>query len=326
MKKIAFVIAYFGKLPGAGFELWLLSCKKNPSIDWLIYTDDQTKYEYPSNVKVKYCSLENIRDRAQKCFEFPISLERPRKLCDYKAAYGEMFADDLKGYDYWGYCDIDLVWGNIRKFLTDDLLEKYDRIGYQGHCLLYKNTESVVKRYKTCIDGVTNYKEVFSSPKEFCFDENGLDAIYNVLGIAYYKETIFAHLEKYEYGFFLKYFPDEDAYKNKHQIFVWEDGTLLRNYVVGNEIRQEEFMYIHFFCRPMIFKTTKCLDTDSFVIYADKVEKKDSEITTEFIKKHSRNSALHYYCSSIWYNRKKLTPKRVISNIKRMIIRKKGKK
>ena len=54
MKKVAYVIPYFGKFP-KGFDLFLMSCRNNPTIDWLIFTDDHTSYEYPSNVKVYYC-------------------------------------------------------------------------------------------------------------------------------------------------------------------------------------------------------------------------------------------------------------------------------
>lgn len=319
MKKIGFVIPYFGKLPQKGFELWLLSCDKNPTIDWLLYTDDKTQYKYPSNVIVRYCTLQDIKERAQKCFDFEITLEKNRKLCDFKAAYGEIFADDLKEYDFWGYCDVDLVWGNMRKFLTDDILNKYERIGYQGHCLLYKNDKIVNTRYRSIIDGVTNYRTVFTDPGEFCFDENGMDDIYNELAIPYYQETNFAHLNKYDYGFFLGHLPKSEDYKNKHQVFTWNEGTLLRKYVNQGKIETEEFMYIHFFCRPIQFKFKNCRDTDGFIIYADAVENYTGEIDSGYIVKHSKNSAFHYYTSSIWYNRKKLTPKRIWSNVKRMV-------
>ena len=312
MKKIGFVIPYFGKLPSNGFKLWLLSCKANSTIDWLLYTDDYTKYDYPNNVKVKYCTLETIKNKAQKCFDFPISLEKPRKLCDFKAAYGEIFADDLKEYDFWGYCDIDLVWGDIRKFLTDEILNKYDKIGYQGHCLLYKNTKEVVMRYRTNINGIINYKTVFSSPNEYCFDENGMDDIYNALGIEYFKETNFAHLEKYEYGFFLGHLPKKDDYKNKNQIFIWENGKILRKYVYNSKIITEEFMYIHFFCRPIKFNIRNYSMDNIFVMYPDIVENLDKKISISYIINHSKNSALHYYSTSIWYNRKKLTLKKLL--------------
>ena len=46
MKSIAFVIPYFGKFPNY-FSLWLQSCRNNPTIDWLLFTDSNEKYDYP---------------------------------------------------------------------------------------------------------------------------------------------------------------------------------------------------------------------------------------------------------------------------------------
>ena len=123
MKKIAYILPYFGHLPKE-FGFWLISCQMNSTVDWLLFTDDRTKFNYPPNVKVTYCTFEDIKNKAQACFDFPIVLNRPYKLCDYKAAYGDIFKNELTGYDYWGMCDLDLVWGNIREFLTDEILEK----------------------------------------------------------------------------------------------------------------------------------------------------------------------------------------------------------
>ena len=73
MKTILFICPYFGKLPIAHMKLWLLSCEKNPTINWLILTDDYTEeLKYPSNVKVVYTTLEAIKQQVQKMFDFPI--------------------------------------------------------------------------------------------------------------------------------------------------------------------------------------------------------------------------------------------------------------
>ena len=43
MKSIAFVVPWAGHLPPY-FQLWLESCRWNSSIDFLLFTDDQTNY------------------------------------------------------------------------------------------------------------------------------------------------------------------------------------------------------------------------------------------------------------------------------------------
>lgn len=148
MKTILFICPYFGKLPIAHMKLWLLSCEKNPTINWLILTDDYTEeLKYPSNVKVVYTTLEAIKQQVQKMFDFPIYLDHPYKLCDYKPAYGYIFPEYTKGYDYWGHCDMtDCIFGNLRKFLTDEFLTGADKFLYLGHMTIYRNTDEVNHR------------------------------------------------------------------------------------------------------------------------------------------------------------------------------------
>lgn len=315
MKSICFVVPYFGKLPGAGFQLWLTSCKENPTVDWLFFTDDKTAYDYPENVRVTYCSFDDIRKKFQQHFDFSIVLDRGYKLCDYKLAYGEMFEQELKGYDYWGHCDIDLMWGNIRKYYTDELLEKYDKIGYLAHSTLYKNTPEVNARYRTVADGLTDYKTVYSSSDSFAFDEVGIEAIYRYLRIPYYTGVDFANLTKYETKFHLGSKPKSEEYKNDRQIFTWENGTLTRHYLADGEIHSEEYLYIHFWCRPMSYNVAD-FKKGKFLIYSDVVTDKDFEVTKKLIDSKGKGNAAAFYAKSLWKNRKKLTPERIIFNIK----------
>lgn len=317
MKSIAYVLPYFGKFP-KGFELFLLSCKNNSTIDWLIFTDDKTKYNYPSNVKVTYYTFEEIKDKVQKNFNFKIVLDKPYKFCDYKPAYGEIFSEELKGYDFWGMCDLDLAWGDIRKFITDDLLNKYERIGFLGHSTIYKNTTEVNSRYRTIFDG-NNYKVVYTNQGAYAFDEVGMDNIYKILNIPYYKEIIFANLEKYSYGFSLDLMPKEEDFKNKYQIFTLEDGKLYRYYLNNGMIEKEEYFYIHFWCRPMTYRPKVYDKNKKYIIYPDVVDYLKEDITPKLIHKRGKGNFIMYYTKSIWKNRKKLTLERIIFNIKGML-------
>jgi hypothetical protein len=72
----------------------------------------------PLNVAVQLCEFEDLAKRIRRHFEFEISLERPYKLCDFRPAFGEIFADELTGYDFWGHSDLDLDFGRIRGHLS----------------------------------------------------------------------------------------------------------------------------------------------------------------------------------------------------------------
>lgn len=73
MKTICYIIPYFGKLP-KNFALYLLGCAQNPTIDWKILTDDRTPYEFPTNVHVKYCNYEEVKQRIKAWFDFETGL------------------------------------------------------------------------------------------------------------------------------------------------------------------------------------------------------------------------------------------------------------
>lgn len=72
--RIAFIVPWFGKLPNY-FETWLKSCEWNKSIDFFLFTDDRSLFDYPSNVFVKYISFEEMRRKIQSVFPFKICLE-----------------------------------------------------------------------------------------------------------------------------------------------------------------------------------------------------------------------------------------------------------
>lgn len=317
MYSIAYVVPYFGKLPN-GFQFWLLSCGCNPSVDWLLFTDDHTEYEYPPNVIVTYCTFDKIKEKAQAVFDFPISLERPYKLCDYRPAYGEIFAEELTGYDFWGYCDVDMVWGDIRKFFTNDVLKSYKKIGFNGHSTLFKNEPEVCAYYKTVIEGEIGYREVLTKNQGYAFDEGGIDAVFDGLDVPVYRGIDFANLLKYDYGFYLDWKGPEEAKKNKRQVFTWKDGVLTRYFLVDGEMGTEEYLYLHYWCRPTTFKIKEYRIDKQYLIYADTTTDRKYEITPSLIYRKSIRNPARFYAKSLWRSRKKITPERIVFNIKGM--------
>lgn len=315
MKTICYIVLYFGKLP-TNFQLWLLSCKMNSTINWVIYTDDKRTFDYPSNVKVKYCSFTEMQTRIQSFYDFKVDLSRPWRLALMKSAYGEIFYDDIKEYDFWGYCDIDLMWGNIRKFYTDEVLSKYFRIGFQGHSTLFPNTPKAITLYRTIIPDHLNYIDVFSGKTDFSWDESGMNMICHWLKLPEFVDVCFAHLDKFSKGFFLKKRPYCENTYNNYQIFTWKNGTLIRNYLDGNLIKSEEFMYIHFWCRPMKYKVSSISSNTMYYIYPDCFTDSSIGISVRSLKKYGTRSRVAFYINILWLNRKKITIGKIISNIK----------
>ena len=173
MKKILFICPYFGAFPNY-FNLTLNSIKYNPTIDWLIITDITKQYDYPNNVKIINMKFEELQKKVQSCFNFKINLNTPFKMCDFRPAYGIIFKEYLNGYDFWGHCDFDCIYGNLRKFLSDDILNKHERIYCLGHMSLYKNNDKINYMFKNKLDADTDYREIFTHDKSYSFDEMGI--------------------------------------------------------------------------------------------------------------------------------------------------------
>ena len=117
---VVFLICWQGDYPWY-LPYFLHSCRYNPDIDFLIFTDNQTSLTHlPHNVRLIPYSLEQFKTDAAKALGFEVAIEFGYKLCDFKPAYGFIFSDYIKKYDFWGYCDIDVIFGNIRLFMTDE--------------------------------------------------------------------------------------------------------------------------------------------------------------------------------------------------------------
>lgn len=184
INKTCLILPYFGKF-NSYFQLWINSCKENMSIDWYIFTDDRTEYQYPNNVYVTYCDFFSVKEKIIKLFGKNALIEKPYDLCKYKVVYHKLFPDVVKRYLYWGYCDCDLIWGNISKAIEEPISKRYDKISWKGHFTLFKNVEEVSDIYAKEISGNTTFRNCISLEKEKTynlFDEVGINKNFDFLG------------------------------------------------------------------------------------------------------------------------------------------------
>lgn len=199
MKKIAIIMIWGGKFPKY-IKPWLITCKANKTIDFFLFTDQKLDgLELPFNVKYMHYSLEELKVKFQDNFNFPISLGAWYKICDFRPAFGEIFSDILEQYDFWGHCDMDMVFGDLRKWFTEENLCKYDRVFTCGPLSIYKNTSKVNAYYRTLkTAGGKDWKDVFAR-EDFCsFDEwheGGLSYIMDRCDVPIYLEQPFDKCE-----------------------------------------------------------------------------------------------------------------------------------
>ena len=301
MKKIVVFAVYYGNFP-TYFPLFLLSCKYNNTIDFVIVTDnkDMNKlYDIPENVKIVNITLQDIKQRLDKVIGFDTKLTTPYKLCDVKVMYGEVFNDYVKDYDFWGYCDIDLIFGDIRHFLTDKILEFAEKCYVLGHFSLYKNSDKINKLFMylpECKDDFTIrsgfYNEVLSTPITKGFDETrGIYEICKKKQINLYHSSDYADLwikytrfklADHKFGYELR--------KNyDYQVFYWENGKIMRSYLDNEEMKYDEFVYIHHLpkkcSKNRIQVPPKC--TAFWITNKGFFQKENKEVTIKDIKKYN---------------------------------------
>ena len=270
--RIALVVCYCGKLPWY-FDYFVHSCKYNQSVDFLIITDDFTfKRPLPHNVKLIYKTLNEINLLASAKLGFTVYINHSYKLCDFKPAYGVIFSELLKGYDVWGHCDIDIIFGNIRNFITDELLENYDLISVRhdwlsGCFLLYKNNQKL----NTLFLHSKDYRKVLSSDKHYCFDETNFSHNAFSAGKPYNEikteiESMMHVVKKMEAENYIKPFFDFFIIEGLPGKLKWGNGTMFYK-------KKYEILFYHliYFKKKYQPKTNNIQIPESFTISPTKI-------------------------------------------------------
>lgn len=300
--KICFIVPYFGKLPKY-FPFWLKSCQINESIDWLFITD-QNIVNPPKNVRIIKRLFCDLKKDIQSKFNFDISLETPYKLCDFKPAYGYIFSEYIKDYTFWGHCDIDLIWGKIRDFVTEDLLYKYDRLFIHGHCVLYRHTPEIDIWFKTLPPIKENYTyiKIFSSKENWAFDEfggksswGGINKMVELNNKKQYKNECFDDIYITQKNFlsgkvkndFKDLFPIETI-KKASIFFKFSSTGLLRYTYINKKLYEHKSMYVHLQKRNMTINTP---ESSSFII----VPNEFLSINTPFNIAIKKSKYTHFY-------------------------------
>jgi hypothetical protein len=184
----------------------------------------------------------------------------PYKLCDYRPAYGLLFSEQIRNYDYWGHCDIDMLFGDLKKYIETPMEDGYNKIFNFGHLTLYKNTKDNNMAFKLNFSGI-NYKFVFSHNFSFGFDETkGMCLLYEENDISSYTDNYALDVVR-PLKIILPFRQPHtgskkiELYHRKNytqQIIVWDNGHILHCYIDEGKLRSHEYAYVHFQKREFI--------------------------------------------------------------------------
>jgi len=261
MKSIVIIIPYFGKWP-EWFELFLVSCKWNESIDWLFYTDcPEPEYSLP-NVRYIHTSFTDYCALVSSKLGIDFKPTNAYKLCDVKPFYGFIHEQDIAAYDYFGFGDVDVIYGNLRHFLTDHVLTHNlisthaNRIS--GHFCLLKNIDSMRNAFRR----MDTWESFLENSEHQGIDESKFTKVF--LKHRKHPEMLVKlsglfdpyqsnNYWKEQYSTILSPKPWHDGKLDHPEAWQWRSGRL-----VNDCDGDREFMYLHF----MNWKSSRWLSRD----------------------------------------------------------------
>lgn len=248
----------------------LRSCAANPDIDWLILTDNPSRKNFPPNVRTHLTSVAELRQLFSAKAGFAVNLPDSRLLTIFKPAFGLFFEELLAGYDFWGHCDLDMIFGDLRKFLSEDILAAHDKILCRGHLTLYRNTPEVNRHFMRDCPGVRNYREVFQAGKFYQFDEwHGIYLIWRYHNLPQFHDEFIVDIKKPTRWKYTR-FEGEEIRNHPEQIFYWHQGRLFHAYHNADlGIVDDEYAYIHFQRRPLPAPAFDPFAVNGFLITPD---------------------------------------------------------
>jgi hypothetical protein len=84
----------------------------------------------------------------------------PYCLVEFKPALGHIFADYLQDYTHWGYSDLDILFGDLGRWITPDEWDEFDIVTYgfgdqerlyaRGQFTFHKNVPRINQLWRSC--------------------------------------------------------------------------------------------------------------------------------------------------------------------------------
>lgn len=231
------IVPYFGQRP-AYFPLVLRSMAANPDVSWLLLTEHPVP-DAPPNVAVRRCEFLDLAERIRRFFDFEISLDQPYKLCDFRPGFGEIFADELAGYEYWGHCDLDVIFGRIADHLPAAAFEA-DKILFNGNFSLYRNTPRTARWYRHEV-GRVSYRDAMTNPAAMHFDEwAGIYYIVEDLGATSWHDDVIFDISFHQYRTRAEGLPGRSPAR-----YAWEDGEICEYRLDRGRLVRSSALLVH---------------------------------------------------------------------------------
>ncbi|WP_404396473.1 DUF6625 family protein [Stutzerimonas chloritidismutans] len=227
------------------------SCRANPNINWLLIGDCAVLEDLPNNVEQRFFAFVDYCAFVSECLGINFNPSNPYKLCDLKPALGFIHAADVAGYDFWGFSDLDLIYGDLRSYFSDARLRKYKVLStherrISGHFCLLRNEPELNSLFWKIPDFVRRAED----PKNHALDEGGFSRIF--LWRKNFPKPLFDFVGLFNRWRRVAEF--KEAFSTPNGIRPWTDGTqdypafwVWRNGRLQNaKDGDRQFPYLHF--------------------------------------------------------------------------------
>lgn len=233
---LAIIGFYFGQWP-EWIEFFIETCKWNPDIHWFIYTDRGPPENRADNVLIRHISFADYKALARRRTGITADPDNPYKLCDLRPAQGHIHADDIAGYDFFGFGDLDVFYGHIRGIFTDALLDAHDVLSthpeiVSGHFAVLRNTDALRRAYEL----MPAFDHWMHKPDYFRVDDREFSRLFEPGGALAHLRTRFVE----EYSTILSPRGWHDGTMTYPLLWSWKNGRLT-NTADG----EREFLYLH---------------------------------------------------------------------------------
>lgn len=175
---IIFLIPYFGQWP-FWMPFFIESCRANPDIDWLLIGDCGEPADLPANVRYRHAEFSDYCAWISSRLGLKFQPKSAYKLCDLKPALGYLHEHDIVGYDFWGFSDIDLIYGDLRAYFGKDRLKRYKLLStherrVSGHLCLLRNEQPLRELFWK----IPDFRRRIQNQKNHALDEGGFSRIF----------------------------------------------------------------------------------------------------------------------------------------------------
>ena len=225
---------YFGRWP-TWINFFVESCKWNPDVHWRIYTDCGEPENKADNIDFVPISFDDykglVRERLNVAF-YPV---QPYKLCDIKPTLGAVHECEIADYPFFGYCDIDVIYGDISRFYSKEKFANLDVVSthperLSGHFAVLRNTSAL----RHAFEHIPDYRVMLEAQQIIGMDESGFSEI------------------------FLNSKKERALFVERHSTVLcwrgWHDGTMnypqrwfwQRGHLTNERDGEREFLYLHF--------------------------------------------------------------------------------